>query len=163
MNIGCQLEARQPCHSERSEESRSALSSFELLGFFAQNDMRLFVAQEAAQLPIAYSVGGFGTGGGRAWAFTSDSNPLCLWVPSQNGLFPDWPQRQSEIVVRPAKSKALPSASQIVISPSTRNDPFLFTVIFIKYSSHENVVGAALRALLWRPLRVLPGQLVLRA
>jgi hypothetical protein len=128
---------RQSCHSERSEESpqwSSSVLTAEILRF-AQNDTRILVPQEATLSAAAYIGGGFGTGGGSAWAFTSDWKPFCLCVPSQNGLFPDWPQRQSEIEVRPAKSKALPSASQIVNSPSTRSEPFLFTVIFIKYSS----------------------------
>jgi hypothetical protein len=38
-------------------------------------------------------------------------------------------------VVRPDKSKALPVASQIVNSPSTRIEPLLLMVIFAKLSS----------------------------
>ena len=109
-------------------------------------DCRFRRSQKAGHSAVAYTAGGFGTGGGRAWAFTSDWNTICLWVPSQKGLFADWPQRQSPIEVRPAKSKVFPSASQIVNSPSTRSEPFLLTVIFIKYSSNENVAGAALVA-----------------
>jgi hypothetical protein len=136
---------RRSCHSERSEESPQwsfFVSTAEILRS-AQNDKPLLVSQEASQSAIAYPVGGFGTGGGRAWAFTSDWNGICLWVPSQKGLVADCPQRQSEIKVRPAKSKALPSASQIVNSPSTRSEPFLFTVIFIDAPPKGNFVEAA--------------------
>ena len=82
---------RRSCHSERSEESPqwpSYVSTAEILRF-AQNDTTLLVSQEATQSAIAYAVGGFGTGGGRAWAFTSDWKTTCLWVPSQKGLFAD--------------------------------------------------------------------------
>ena len=54
---------------------------------------------------------------------------------SQKGFVADWPHRQRPIEVRPAKSKGFPSASCIVNSPSIRSEPFLFTVIFAKFSS----------------------------
>jgi len=82
---------RRSCHSERSEESPQWSLFVSTAGTirFAQNDTRILVPREATQAAVVYSVGGFGTGGGRAWAFTSDWNTICLWVPSQKGLFPD--------------------------------------------------------------------------
>jgi len=55
--------------------------------------------------------GFFGAGGGSWRAFTSDSKPTCLCLPSQKGLFSEAPQRHSEITVRPRMSKRSPSAS----------------------------------------------------
>jgi len=55
-----------------------------------------------------------------------------LWWPSQNGLFSDNPQRQSEITVRPASPYSFPSGSWIVKSPSMRIGPLLFTVILVE-------------------------------
>src|ERR1017187_8497031 len=69
----------------------------------------------------------FFTAASAAW------KPILEWVPSQNGLFTDPPQRHSENAVLPVKSYGLPSASTISIVPSgasTRNGPFLRTVIF---------------------------------
>jgi four helix bundle protein len=37
--------------------------------------------------------------------------PFALWLPSQNGLFAEWPQRHSEMTVRPPSPNSLPSAS----------------------------------------------------
>ena len=70
-------------------------------------------------------------GGGSAQAFTADSKPIRPWVPSQKGLFSDFPQRHRPITVRPAKSKVLPSASSMVKEPSIRNGPLLRTAIFV--------------------------------
>src|ERR1035441_1464191 len=69
----------------------------------------------------------FFTAASAAW------KPILEWVPSQNGLFTDPPQRHSENAVLPVKSYGLPSASTNSIVPSgasTRNGPFLRTVIF---------------------------------
>src|SRR5947209_11912570 len=59
-------------------------------------------------------------------------NPTLLWVPSQNGLFTDPPQRQSENAGLPVRSYLLPSASTSSTEPSaasTRYGPFFLTVI----------------------------------
>src|SRR5580765_694659 len=59
-------------------------------------------------------------------------NPIRLWVPSQNGLVTDPPQRQRENAGLPVRSYLLPSASTSSIEPSgssTRYGPFLRTVI----------------------------------
>jgi len=71
-------------------------------------------------------VGGFGAGGGSARAGQSDWNPPFPWTPSQNGLFAESPQRQSEIAVRPARSNSLPVMSTSLKSPSMRIGPFVF-------------------------------------
>lgn len=82
---------RRSCHSEQSEESPQWSFFVSTAGIlrFAQVDVPLLESHEASQSAIAYTVGGFGTGGGRGWAFTSDWNTICLWVPSQKGLFAD--------------------------------------------------------------------------
>src|SRR5947207_1451651 len=41
----------------------------------------------------------FGLGGGSSRATTGSQKPVRLWLPSQNGLLADWPQRHSEITV----------------------------------------------------------------
>ena len=51
-------------------------------------------------LELSYS---FGLGGGSSRAATGSLNPVRAWEPSQNGLLADWPHRQSEITVRPAR------------------------------------------------------------
>src|SRR5208337_473500 len=90
--------------------------------------------------------GGFGAGAASARAFTSDWKSTFLCVPSQKGLFSEWPQRQSPIEVRPPKSNALPPASYRVNSPSTRSEPLLFTVIFAKCSSKSSGDPASARS-----------------
>src|SRR6185437_10332669 len=66
---------------------------------------------------------------------TADSaprNPIREWVPSQNGLVTDPPQRQRENAGLPVRSYLLPSASTSSIEPSgssTRYGPFLRIVI----------------------------------
>jgi hypothetical protein len=77
----------------------------------------------------------FGAGGGRSRAGQVDSKPFRLCAPSQNGLFSDIPQRHRPIAVRPANPKALPSASTIVNSPSTRMGPLLNTITFVAISA----------------------------
>src|SRR4029453_19515414 len=62
-----------------------------------------------------------GGGGGRSRAGHRESNPILLWVPSQNGLLADCPQRQSETTVGPGRPKVLPSWSvRTLFSPSLR-------------------------------------------
>src|ERR1700722_1305648 len=66
-------------------------------------------------------------------ADSAPSNPIRLWVPSQNGLFTDPPHRHRENAGLPVKSYLLPSASTSSIEPSgssTRYGPFFLTVIF---------------------------------
>jgi hypothetical protein len=46
-------------------------------------------------------------------------------------LFEEWPQRQSETVVRPASPKGAPCGSTISKSPSTRIEPLLLMVILV--------------------------------
>src|SRR5438552_494959 len=56
-----------------------------------------------------------------------------LWVPSQNGLVTDPPQRHKENAGLPVRSYFWPSASTNSIEPSgasTRYGPFFLTVIF---------------------------------
>jgi hypothetical protein len=57
--------------------------------------------------------------------------PEVLCDPSQKGLFEEWPQRQSETVVRPASPKGAPCGSTISKSPSTRIEPLLLMVILV--------------------------------
>ena len=73
----------------------------------------------------------FGTGGGRSFAVTVLEKPVRLWLPSQNGLLADWPQRQSEITVLPARPKEAPAGSRISKSPSMRRGPLLLQVILV--------------------------------
>src|SRR5947209_911098 len=73
----------------------------------------------------------FGFGGGNSRAVTASLNPIRLCDPSQNGLLADWPQRQSEITVRPANPNAAPAGSRISNSPSMRMGPLFATVIFV--------------------------------
>jgi len=58
-------------------------------------------------------------------------NPVRLWLPSQNGLLADCPQRHSLIAVRPASPKAVPAGSRISKSPSIRIGPLFMHVIFV--------------------------------
>src|SRR5215469_10085987 len=85
----------------------------------------------AEPLPRRYGFGTGGAGGGRSRAWTSSVNPTTLWVPSQKGLLAEWPQRQSEIFVRPASPKGFPPGSTISKSPSTRSGPLCEGVIFV--------------------------------
>src|ERR1700719_2777531 len=68
--------------------------------------------------------------------FTANSapwNPMRLWVPSQNGLLTDPPQRHKENAGLPVRSNLLPLASTKSTEPSgasTRYGPLGFTVIF---------------------------------
>src|ERR1019366_3497456 len=68
-----------------------------------------------------------GLGGGSSRAATASLKPVRAWAPSQKGLLADWPQRQSEITVRPASPKAAPVGSRIWKSPSIRMGPLLKT------------------------------------
>src|SRR5689334_11385166 len=74
---------------------------------------------------------GLGLGGGSSRATTVSLNPEVLCEPSQKGLFAEWPQRQSDMVVRPARPKGAPCGSTISKSPSTRMEPLLLTVILV--------------------------------
>src|ERR1039458_8774467 len=69
----------------------------------------------------------WGFGGGSSRAATASLKPVRAWEPSQKGLLADWPQRQSEITVRPASPKAAPEGSRISKSPSIRMGPLLKT------------------------------------
>src|SRR5260370_41950720 len=73
----------------------------------------------------------FGFGGGSSLASACDWKPTRPWDPSQKGLFCEWPQRQSEITVRPARPYSRPSPSQIVNSPSRRKGPLFSAVTFV--------------------------------
>src|SRR5438094_3924820 len=77
----------------------------------------------------------FGFGGGSSRASTVDWNPDRACEPSQNGLFCEWPQRQSEITVRPASPNSFAWPSQIVNSPSRRSGPLgsAVTLVAIRY------------------------------
>jgi hypothetical protein len=66
------------------------------------------VTFEASNSPIEASNGPFDLliytfFGGRSRAWGSSWKPWWLWLPSQNGLFWDAPQRQSETTVRPPR------------------------------------------------------------
>src|SRR6266852_9689413 len=74
---------------------------------------------------------GLGARGGRSRACTSLWKPILLCVPSQKGLFAEWPQRHNESAVRPARPKALPCGSRISKSPSMRSGPLLVGVILV--------------------------------
>jgi hypothetical protein len=52
-----------------------------------------------------------GFGGGNSRAVTVSEKPMRLWLPSQNGLFAEWPQRHNDITVRPASPNSDPSGS----------------------------------------------------
>src|SRR5882762_7894406 len=54
-----------------------------------------------------------GLGGASSRATTVSANPQLLWLPSQNGLLEDCPQRQRPIVVRPASPNGCPFGSTI--------------------------------------------------
>jgi len=54
-------------------------------------------------------------------------NPAALWLPSQNGLFFDCPQRQSHVCAPRHRSHALPAT--IVRLPVTWSGPFLSGLI----------------------------------
>jgi hypothetical protein len=74
---------------------------------------------------------GFGAGGGNSLASTTDWNPFLAWEPSQNGLFPECPQRHREIAVRPARPNSFPCPSLIVKLPEMRRGPLGDTVISV--------------------------------
>src|SRR4029077_14551130 len=76
-------------------------------------------------------VAGLGAGGGMSNATIGDWNPHVWCAESQNGLLPDWPQRQSETRGRPARPNGLPSWSTSSNSPSTLSEPLLITVILV--------------------------------
>jgi len=73
----------------------------------------------------------FGLGGGNSRATTLSAKPIRLWAPSQNGLLAEWPQRQSEITVRPASPKEAPVGSTISNSPSIRMGPLFCGLILV--------------------------------
>ncbi len=47
-------------------------------------------------------------------------------MPSQNGLFAEWPQRQSEMTVRPARPKALPTGRTTRVWKRLRDDEHVY-------------------------------------
>jgi hypothetical protein len=93
------------------------------------------------EIASAYAVG-FGAGAGKSRAITIDSKPHLACEPSQNGLLFEAPQRHKLIMVLPPKPNSFPSASFNTISPRTRSEPFLLTIIStlsaIDYSSSVN-------------------------
>src|SRR5204862_2379526 len=93
------------------------------------------VSERARHRRSELYVAGFGGGGGgSSFASHTDANPFLLCVPSQNGLFSEPPQRQSEMTVRPASPYGRPCPSTSSISPSTRRGPLSFAWIFISSS-----------------------------
>ena len=88
--------------------------------------MASLFAVYGVQLAINYTV----FLGGRAKAIASCSK-CPLWDPSQKGLFFDWPQRQIETMVLPARSYCVPSLSTISKSPSIFTEPLLLMVSFV--------------------------------
>lgn len=58
----------------------------------------------------------------------TEAKPILLWVPSQNGLFSEAPQRQSAMVFLLIWN-SFPSASTSLIGPRTRYGPLSFGVI----------------------------------
>jgi hypothetical protein len=118
------------------------------LGVVCHHDCRLPTSLAQMNRPVRHggphqrqTAGGV-AGGGKARAFTSDWKLTFLWLPSQKGLFSEWPHRQRLMEVRPARSNTFPSASTIVNSPSIRNEPLLLTVIFVNESSRLNSAAA---------------------
>src|ERR1017187_2553987 len=75
-----------------------------------------------------------GLGGGSSRAATASLKPVRAWEPSQKGLLADWPQRQSEMTVRPASPKAAPAGSRISKAPSIRMGPLLKTETLVGIS-----------------------------
>src|SRR5918994_6860173 len=57
--------------------------------------------------------------------------PAFEWVPSQNGLFVEPPQRHSATVARSGRN-SLPSASSSTTGPFTRYGPLSRAVIFVR-------------------------------
>src|SRR5215218_3654829 len=64
-------------------------------------------------------------------ALSAARKPTFEWVPSQNGLFVDPPQRHSATVARSARN-SLPSASSSTSGPLTRYGPSSRAVIFVR-------------------------------
>ena len=62
-------------------------------------------------------------------AVSSATKPISRWVVSQNGLFFEWPQRQSTIELPGGSSNGTSSASMIVTGPVTLSGPFARTWI----------------------------------
>ena len=79
-------------------------------------------------LELSYSLG---LGGGSSRAATGSLKPVRAWEPSQKGLLADWPHRQSEITVRPARPNVAPVGSRISNSPSIRMGPLFKTVTLV--------------------------------
>src|ERR1035441_2190311 len=99
-------------------------------------------SNEANNLELSYSLG---LGGGSSRAVTSWVKPVRAWEPSQKGLLADWPQRQSEITVRPASPKAAPEGSRISKSPSIRMGPLLKTETLVGIIDGSTGVGEGRR------------------
>ena len=77
-----------------------------------------------------FPVEGFGTAPfGSRGAVSTATNPIFLWVASQNGLLLEWPQRHSTTAFPGGTTNGTPSASTIVIGPVTFNGPFSRTVM----------------------------------
>jgi len=82
-------------------------------------------------VPPARDAYSLGFGGGSSLATTLSVNPACRWLPSQNGLLAEWPQRQSEMIVRPASPNGAPPGSTISNSPSMRIGPLFCGEILV--------------------------------
>jgi hypothetical protein len=94
--------------------------------------------QRGRILELPYNLG---LGGGNSRATTVWLKPTRLWLPSQNGLFSECPQRQSEIAVRPARPNKAPVGSQISKSPSMRIGPLFWGLILTGISPDGSTGG----------------------
>ena len=68
--------------------------------------------------------------------------PLVLWLPSQNGFVPDWPQRHNETPF--GFSRIVPSARITVHGPETFTGPLVITFTLrasVELASIDNILG----------------------
>ena len=85
----------------------------------------------------------FGLGGGSSRATTGSVKPMRLWLPSQNGLFAEWPQRHNEITVLPANPNVAPVGSQISKFPSMRMGPLFRQLTLVSGIFKDRSTGCA--------------------
>src|SRR5215217_5145253 len=94
-------------------------------------------------------------------ALSAARKPIFEWVPSQNGLFCDPPQRHSATVARSVRN-SLPSASSSTTGPLTRYGPLSRAVIFVRsitpssISSSRSFIGRAHDRSFSHPSRASP-------